>query len=169
MRCPRCDKTLEAMEYEDMLIHTCDVCGGEFISGDSLGQIVRLKAESFSAELIEALESQTPIFGLAVDDIAPADCPVCEEAMQPVNYGGDSGVCVDKCPRCGGVWLDTEELEKVQILQERWMEDAPEAIRTLAFDLEQARTLAIEETSGAFKGSRFSFVNAVVNRILDAA
>ena len=38
-------------------------------------------------------------------------CPHGHGAMQEVNR---SGVQLDICPNCGGVWLDRGELEKIQ-------------------------------------------------------
>ena len=38
--------------------------------------------------------------------------------METFNYGGDSGIVLDRCRACGGVWLDGGELEKVQVLVE---------------------------------------------------
>jgi Zn-finger nucleic acid-binding protein len=37
-------------------------------------------------------------------------CPNCNVSMQAVNR---SGVELDMCPQCRGVWLDRGELEKV--------------------------------------------------------
>ena len=37
-------------------------------------------------------------------------CPTCDTAMQEVSR---SGVQIDICPRCKGVWLDRGELEKL--------------------------------------------------------
>lgn len=37
-------------------------------------------------------------------------CPVCDESMREVEK---SGVALDICPGCKGVWLDRGELEKL--------------------------------------------------------
>ena len=37
-------------------------------------------------------------------------CPNCNSSMQAVNR---SGVELDMCPQCRGVWLDRGELEKI--------------------------------------------------------
>ncbi len=37
-------------------------------------------------------------------------CPTCNVAMQEVSK---TGVLIDVCPTCRGVWLDRGELEKV--------------------------------------------------------
>lgn len=42
-------------------------------------------------------------------------CPVCDEKMKEVDR---SGVMVDICPGCKGVWLDRGELDKLISLSE---------------------------------------------------
>ncbi len=37
-------------------------------------------------------------------------CPVCDERMREIER---SGVMVDICPSCKGIWLDRGELEKL--------------------------------------------------------
>ena len=54
MQCPQCSSTLDPTTYEDVLIHACNSCGGEFIGGEELGHIVRTRQERFSTELKKA-------------------------------------------------------------------------------------------------------------------
>lgn len=56
-------------------------------------------------------------------------CPNCNTSMQEVNR---SGVQIDMCPVCRGVWLDRGELEKIVApLREAasHLDDAPPARR----------------------------------------
>ena len=62
--------------------------------------------------------------------------------MNPINYAGDSGVVVDRCPSCTGLWLEHSELEKVQILLEKWEDAAPAQLRSAAIKLSRARAEA---------------------------
>ncbi len=39
------------------------------------------------------------------------DCPVCKEVELKIS--DRSGVEIDYCPRCRGVWLDRGELDKI--------------------------------------------------------
>jgi len=55
------------------------------------------------------------------------------------------------------------------MLLEKWEDAAPAQLRSAAGKLNRARAEAAARTSKAFGGSRFSFVNAMVNRLLDAA
>lgn len=170
MRCPNCSKTMSEIEYEGSLIHSCTGCGGEFIGAQALGHIVRTRDEQFDPLRAQQWGSLQPTFSLP-DDYADRlmCCPCCDTAMQVGNYSGDSGVAIDRCTRCGGVWLDREELEKIQCLLERWQDEAPAALAACYQEIEQSQQRLIEQSRSAFRGSRFSFVNAIVNRLLDAA
>jgi Zn-finger nucleic acid-binding protein len=156
--------------YEGVRIHTCDGCGGEFIGSGELALIVRTRNERFpEAEAVD-LSQIKPTFGVpASEKERTLSCPECASSMSVVNYGGDSGIFVDRCSACGGLFLDSGELENVQILMEHWADQAPQQIRSIAGELELTRRKAAEAGSNAFRGSRFSFVNALINRFLDAA
>ncbi len=170
MNCPVCRTQLSALTYEGVNIHTCNSCGGEFIGGSEMSHIVRTRDERFPAELRAELASQTPTAGISAgEDKRDLDCPACSGTMQLINFAMDTGVHVDRCADCNGLWLDQEELERIQVLVEQWADNAPQKIQSIARDLETARRDAAESTAGSFNGSRFSFVNALINRILDAA
>ncbi len=58
-------------------------------------------------------------------------CPNCNRSMQNVNR---SGVEIDMCPVCRGVWLDRGELEK--LLSDQREEQAGQAQDRQRFDRE---------------------------------
>lgn len=170
MHCPVCESELRELHYEGVSIWTCHSCGGELVPGDALGQIVNVREERFDTEARAMLESHQPHFGVPAGERGrELRCPCCLGSMQVINYAGDSGVFIDRCSGCQAVWLDEQELENVQILMERWENEAPAELRKVAGDLERAREEAIRNTEGSFCGSRLSFVNALINRLLDAA
>lgn len=170
MNCPNCQSSLRTIEYEGVSIRTCDSCGGEFLGAAEIRHIVGTREQRFSAETLAAMAGRSPAFGVPDDQQQRSmTCPSCNAPMTARNYCGDTGVCVDRCEGCGGVWLDHQELEHVQALMERWEDDAPEQVRLIAGELEEARRAAAAQTNNAFAGSRFAFVNALINRVLDAA
>ena len=170
LKCPQCAAALDVNTYEDVLIHACNSCGGEFIGGDGLGHIVRTRQERFSPDLKRALAERKPTFGVPSEKMQRSlCCPSCGEPMTVVSYGGDTGVFVDRCESCDALWLDHEELERIQVLQERWSDEAPQQLQAIGTELETARRRAAQRTSKTFAGSRFAFVNALINRFLDAA
>jgi Zn-finger nucleic acid-binding protein len=156
--------------YEGLPVHTCETCGGEFIGGEDLARIVQTRQEQFDPRLKASLAEHKPSFGGA--DTQPKRslaCPACAGTMRVINYAGDSGIHVDHCDVCGGLWLDHEELEKVQYVMEKWADEAPDQIQAIAGQVGVARRQAAASTSQTFGGSRFAFVNAIINRLLDAA
>ncbi len=169
MKCPQCSSPLEATTYEDVLIHACNGCGGEMIVGDGLGHIVRTRQERFSSELKRALSERKPTFGVPSNMQRALCCPGCGEPMKVISYGGDTGIFVDRCESCDATWLDHEELERIQVLHERWSDEAPQQLQAIGTELEEARRRAASRASKAFAGSRFAFINALINRFLDAA
>ena len=170
MNSPITGSPMRPVEYEGCLIYECPDTGGELLSGDALTYIVKKREEEFAPDLVHETTTYKPLFASPVAETENIlDCPCCETPMQVVNYAGDTGVFIDKCPGCGAVWLDNEELEKIQILMETWQDQAPEQLKAIADRLEQTRRAAAERGDQTFSNSRFSFVNALMNRFLDAA
>lgn len=170
MKSPIDGNDMKAIEYEGALIYTCPTSGGELIGADALAHIIRCREQKFGDEWKSLVANHEPLRGLPGEaGERQLVCPFCEGDMSPVNYGSDSAVIIDRCGGCGAVWLDAHELEMIQALMETWQDHAPERIRGIASELERARTAAAGKADDAFQGSRFSFVNAVMNRLLDAA
>lgn len=170
MKCPIDGQTLSAMEYEGVTVYGCAGCGGEMVPGGELPRIINARERRFDEATRAVLASFRPLPGVPSDAAERAiHCPACENDMQVVNYSNDSGVIIDRCPACASVWLDRDELEHLQILMEMWHDRAPAGVRSIAADLELARMQAAEASQTPYKESRFAFVNAVINRLLDAA
>ena len=170
MNCPHCSSEMNLVEYEGVLIHTCDECGGEFVGPAELAHIARTREQKVPTILQQALSDHAPVAGVPVEQTErQLTCPACNSHMNVINYCCNTGVYIDRCEQCGGVWLDTDELEKLQALLERWGDEAPEKIRAIAGDLERTRRETAEKTGNTFAGSRFAFINALMNRFLDAA
>ncbi len=170
MQCPQCAAPLQAILYEGVPIHTCDACGGEFVGGDEFARIVDNRHEKFSGQQRLELADCKPSFGqTASQPDRSLECPACGQKMKVTNYAGDSGIFVDHCSVCSGLWLDHAELERIQVVMEKWADEASPQLQSIVEILEVARFEAATRTSETFSGSRFAFVNALINRILDAA
>lgn len=170
MDCPACKSNLRQIAYEGVDIHTCDSCGGEFVGPEQLALIVNVREERFGPGVIAQIGSQPPTFAVPVKELQRTlECPACHAKTTPINYAGDTGVVLDRCRACSGLWLDRSELEKIQALLEKWQDQAPANIRAIADQIKDSQRRAASLTTNAFRASRFSFVNAVINRLLDAA
>ena len=166
MQCPNCKQALRTMTYEGIQIETCDGCGGEWLDADELKHVVRAREKRFSEAERKAIAQATSYTGVKLEEVdRDLLCPKCGGTTDPINYGGGTGIILDRCAACKGFWLGADELEKVQQLVEGW-EDG------LGDDLEQygpkLRKIADEmDEADDARVSRFGFVNVVINGILD--
>jgi len=170
MQCPLCTAPLAQNEYEGVHIHTCESCGGELLGGDELAHIVSVRTQTFPESLLEQVAGPEPTVGVPDEETyRELPCPACQTPMQVINYCNDTDVHIDRCGSCGSIWLDAGELEKTQIILERWQDDAGEKIAALQPELELRRSETDAKLSAAGRVSRFAFVNAILSRFLDAA
>lgn len=99
VRCPCCKHALVAERRFGQTVDACHNCEGLWLDATELGALVR----------------QTPVS----TDIRTASrncrqglrCPRCFQALTPFNYAHDSGVHINRCDRCDGVWLEPGQLD----------------------------------------------------------
>ena len=166
MQCPSCQETLRTMTYEGIKVETCDACGGEWLDAEELGHIVKTREVRFSAQERQAIAQATSIKGVRLSDVdRDLSCPKCGGTTDALNYGGDTGIILDRCTSCHGLWLDNEELEKIQKLVEGW-EDGLEG--DLAQYSGRLHDVAAEvDANDDFSYSRGRYINTMINGVLD--
>ncbi|MFC1588356.1 zf-TFIIB domain-containing protein [Planctomycetota bacterium] len=121
MKCPRCQADLKEIIYEGVEIDTCASCGGEWLDDGEMKKINDIREETFTSQeigLVKGIEDQILVAERSLDHNLL--CPHCSKPMRQINYASTTGVVIDKCPDCKGIWLDKDELENVQILVEGW-------------------------------------------------
>ena len=170
MNCPHCHAPLREIEYEGIAIETCDSCGGEWLDSDELGKIVQIRERKFNEQERRAVAESTTITGVQLESVdRDLVCPKCGATTDPINYGGDTGIIIDRCTGCHGIWLDEGELEKVQMLVEGWDDALPDDLKKYGPKL---RDVAAEvDQRDDVAPSRLPligpFINACINGILD--
>ena len=166
MKCPNCNRALRDIAYEGIRVETCDACGGEWLDVEELGHVVKAREVRFSSEERQAIAQATSITGVRLNDVdRDLTCPKCGGSTDALNYGGDSGIILDRCTSCKGFWLDKNELEKIQRLVEGW-EDGLQG--DLAKYSARLHNVAAEvDAKDNFSSSRSGFINAVINGALD--
>ncbi len=170
MQCPSCGDGLNEITYEGVVIHTCESCGGELVCPDELRHIAVTKEVTPPPDALAEAAAHEPFMGVPVEESdRHITCPCCTSAMQVVNYGGDTNVYLDRCEQCGAMWADHLELERLQAIVEHHERCAPDRRRVAMQDLERRRMETASQVNRAFAGSRFAFVNAVINKVIDAA
>jgi Zn-finger nucleic acid-binding protein len=160
---------MRTVEYEGVQVEACDACGGHFLDADELGMIVRRREEQFSPEACQAIAEAGPIEGVPMPELErEVECPACSGAMMPFNYSNDSGIILDRCPDCGGYWLDAKELEKAQMAVEGWEARVPQVVER--FKGEFTRIEMANDDVGKVSPCRIpvigGFINAVVSGIV---
>ncbi len=108
MLCPNCKKTLLSALLHNTEVDYCPTCFGLWFEEDEL----RLTKDNKDKELkwldIDLWEDEKKFKisrGIRV-------CPACRVPLYGVYYS-DSGIAVDVCNLCQGIWLDRAEFKKI--------------------------------------------------------
>ena len=109
MNCPDCHAPLCQTDYHGINIDECPSCLGRWFDRDELrrakdrtDQYLRwLDFDPFAGDT-----SDPEVIGFA------RLCPRCSHKMGVIGYE-TSGVLIDKCSSCHGVWLNHGEFEKI--------------------------------------------------------
>lgn len=166
MQCPGCRATLGTVDYEGIKIEICPKCEGAWLDAGELGHIVKAREVRFDEDERRAVVAATKITPVKIERVdRDLPCPKCRGQTDALNYGGDTGIVIDKCTGCGGIWLDAGEIDRIQALVEGWEDGLPEALARYGPRLHQVAADLEEGTK--FKLSRFAFVNSIINGILD--
>jgi Zn-finger nucleic acid-binding protein len=127
-RCPQDGSALTSDRYETQMIERCSQCGGIWCDDKELGEIVKSREIKHGDELF-------PEYSGMEKDAKPTAaqnfssnlaCVVCGKPMIHLNYCMNSGIMIDTCRDGHGVWLDREELKRIEVFAERWDRNSKE-------------------------------------------
>ena len=169
MKCPRCSSVLTETEYDGVEIEVCSGCQGEWLFAGELQKIVEHHDEVFTPEEIASLDAvDKEIFTAEKDDHDELNCPACEKVqMEHFNYGDTSGVILHKCTECDGIWMDKNELKKIEEFVDGWKADLNQDAGKFGGVLEKIDVEEQRELDRAVSISRFGFVNKVLRRFCE--
>ena len=170
MICPNCQCDLKTILYEGIEIESCGECDGEWLDHSELAKIVSIREVKFDKEETRAIAESTTIHGVVTKSLdRNLMCPKCNASTNAINYGGNTGMIIDRCIKCRGIWLDKSELEKIQMLIEGWHDALPEdllkygpRLRDVAVKIETANTAHVSRLPLIGR-----FINTAINGILD--
>jgi Zn-finger nucleic acid-binding protein len=108
MECPKCNTELVSSSLCGVRIDVCPGCGGSWFDRNELRQ-ARNQVDPDLAWMEFNLWKKTDAFHVTNNSVK---CPSCGEVMAAVGYA-DTGVIVDYCRECGGIWLDKDEFSKI--------------------------------------------------------
>lgn len=166
-QCPRCRTPLVSDEYEGVPLAACPQCKGQWVDRAGLRAIIDIREKSWDEAALKALE-RAPMRGVKLDTVREdLPCPSCGGVMEAFHYGGDTGIILDKCRPCGGIWLDGGELEKVQMVVESSDMDLAADAKRFSGDLrlEADRQDKLEQRD--YDRSGAPLMTAIVDRYID--
>jgi uncharacterized protein len=169
MNCPRCNSVLQSVEYDGQKVEVCSGCKGEWLFAGELQKIVEHHDEVFTPEEIASLDAvNKEIFTAEKDDKDELKCPACGDVqMEHFNYGDTSGIILHKCIECGGIWMDKDELKKIEDVVDGWKADLGQDANKYDSVLQKIDVEEQKELDKAVSISHFGFVNTVLRRFCE--
>jgi Zn-finger nucleic acid-binding protein len=169
MKCPRCNSVFCSTEYDGVTIQVCPDCKGEWLIAGELQKIVEHHDEVFTSEEIASLDAvNKEVFTAEKDDHDELNCPACENVqMEHFNYADTSGIILHKCTNCDGIWMDRDELKKIEELVDGWKADLNQDVTKFGSVLEKIDIEEQKELDRDVSISRFGFVNKVLRRFCE--
>lgn len=91
-------------------VDICRNCGGIWFDKDELRDTLSILKKSSEDPFNEFQTTQLRDFTRPFREIL---CPRCNTALQSFNYAYDSGIVLDHCPNCGGIWANKNAIEDI--------------------------------------------------------
>ncbi len=112
--CPHCTTPLDVIEFDSepkVRIERCTGCFGMLFNPGELETLLDAQTNPLVWFDPAQLE-QLGVGGNTGEEVRYRKCPKCAEWMSRVNFGGHSGVVIDRCV-AHGVWLEGSELRRL--------------------------------------------------------
>ena len=109
--CPGCGNKMTKLELGNKIVDVClDGCGGIWFDAYEINSF-----DEQSEELGEMIENITPEANIEKIPEEQRVCPRCMTTNLEQQYFSDKKqVMMDRCPKCGGVFLDSGELKEIR-------------------------------------------------------
>lgn len=109
LKCPKCENNLKEITYKGVKINECENCKGKWFDRDELRKAKDRTDDDLRWLDFDLFEDKAGKYNTSPSKL---NCPKDGVAMTALTYA-DSKVIIDKCDKCDGVWLDSNEFEKV--------------------------------------------------------
>lgn len=112
LACPNCHNNLVTALTDGAEVDACAGCQGVWIDFVDEKSFLNIQPQTFTVDELRRLRKIYEPLG-RLDPVKYRKCPVCDDLMYRRNWGGNSGVIVDRCEK-HGCWFDPGEAEKVR-------------------------------------------------------
>jgi membrane associated rhomboid family serine protease/Zn-finger nucleic acid-binding protein len=115
MQCPVCNNLLHKLTIEGISSDSCSLCGSIwFTSGSDFAAAAKRCARKSNRPLEDSIKSRinTEVKKSNAVDFS-LNCPQCHIPMQTINYADDSGIFINRCHSCTGIWTSNTEFKKI--------------------------------------------------------
>ncbi|MBL8024661.1 MAG: zf-TFIIB domain-containing protein [Elusimicrobia bacterium] len=111
MNCPACRSELTEMTVSGLKVDVCKAgCHGVWLDNYEIEKVDEAH-ESAGEQLLDFTHNPQN----NVDPSASRKCPQCQDVvMQRFFFSVRKEVEIDDCPKCGGTWLDANELSAIR-------------------------------------------------------
>lgn len=135
MNCPKCKEEMHTRKIGSVEVDECAKCNSAWFEEDELRKC-KDEAESDLQWMDFELWENQDRFEVSAKSMS---CPKCDAKMAAIEYG-ESGVEVDVCLKCKGIWLDGGEFQKIiEALTEEL--DTKTAAEYMKASLEEAKEI----------------------------
>lgn len=142
--CPVCGEALKPFRFHETVTDVCPKgCGVWFDSGEMKAveesdNLANLDA-AFVGECRRTVDTQGTDVKAELENFPARQCPVHHLAMDRYEWNAGSGVVIDKCSECQGIWLDAGELESYAKFVKEFYRHPPELTPAIREKLDRVR------------------------------
>lgn len=97
------------MDFKGIALDECSKCSGRWFDRHELRKAKDKTDDDLRWLDFDLFDEEADKFAVAK---ANEQCPKCSIKMDSLTYE-NSGIVIDRCTRCKGVWLDNGEFEKI--------------------------------------------------------
>ena len=109
MNCPKCEGKLKQKLFNNVSIHECDSCFGMWFDKEELNRAKDSTDEDLRWLDFDIFEQkQNKYFKKESSRVCPRD----ESKLKTFTYF-NSKISIEVCSMCQGIWLDSEEFERI--------------------------------------------------------
>ena len=113
LTCPKCDATMETVDYQSVAVDRCRNCHGLFFDNLEHEKLKLLEGS-------EAIDVGDPEVGKRYDDVDRISCPVCHTQMVRMVDAKQRHIHYESCTACSGVFFDAGEFADFK--KEDWLD-----------------------------------------------